>query len=247
MTDWRLLDREGRAVLLAATVKITQSAKGWRVPSQSGRGHAPYTVNLDGDAPHCTCPDHELGGCVCKHILAVKIVQQRELFDDGSERVTQTVTVTETVRKSYPQNWKAYNAAQTTEKEKFQALLQELCEGIEEPRQTRGRPRIPLSDSVFSAVFKVYSTFSGTKAASAWSGNARQPATTEENIPRSKCELHTHRAPARSARDCNSSARWPRTAITSVTPAARKTPMHLSKAVLPASGSNGLNSAMREE
>jgi len=163
MTDWKFLDREGRAVLLAATVKITQVAKGWRVPSQSGRGHAAYTVNLDGDAPHCNCPDHELGGSICKHIRAVKIVQQRELFDDGSERVTQTVTVTETVRKSYPQNWKAYNAAQTTEKAKFQALLHELCEGIEEPRQTRGRPRIPLSDAVFSAVFKVYSTFSGRR------------------------------------------------------------------------------------
>ncbi len=163
MPNWKLLDREGRAVLLAASVKITQVAKGWRVPSQSGRGHAAYTVNLDGDAPHCNCPDHELRGCVCKHILAVRIVRQRELFEDGTETVTQTVTVTESVRKSYPQNWKAYNAAQTTEKDKFQALLHELCEGIEEPAQKRGRPRIPLSDAIFSAVFKVYSTFSGRR------------------------------------------------------------------------------------
>ncbi len=163
MPDWKLLDREGRAVLLAASVKITQAAKGWRVPSQSGRGHAAYTVDLDGDTPHCNCPDHELRGCVCKHILAVRIVRQRELFEDGTETVTQTVTVTGSVRKSYPQNWKAYNAAQTTEKAKFQALLHELCEGIEEPTQKRGRPRIPLSDAIFSAVFKVYSTFSGRR------------------------------------------------------------------------------------
>ncbi len=163
MTNWKLLDRESRATLLAATQKIVPIAKGWRVPSQSGRGHAPYTVNLDGDIPHCTCPDHEIRGCVCKHILAVKIVRQRELFDDGSERVTQTVTMTEAVRKSYPQNWKAYNAAQTTEKARFQELLHELCEGIEEPTQKRGRPRIPMSDAIFSAVFKVYSTFSGRR------------------------------------------------------------------------------------
>jgi hypothetical protein len=51
MSDWKMLDRDGRAMLLAATVKITQNDNGWRVPSQSGRGHAPYTVNLDGDAP----------------------------------------------------------------------------------------------------------------------------------------------------------------------------------------------------
>src|ERR1700685_433246 len=161
MTDWKLLDREGRAVVLAATVKIKQTEKGWHVPSQAGKGS--YTVMLDGEKPHCDCPDHELRGCDCKHILAVKIVRQRELFDDGSEVVTESVTVTETVRKSYPQNWKAYNAAQTTEKAKFQALLRDLCEGIEEPQQTRGRPRIPLSDAIFSAAFKVYSTFSGRR------------------------------------------------------------------------------------
>jgi transposase len=163
MSDWKMLDRDGRAMLLAATVKITQNANGWRVPSQSGRGHAPYTVQIDGDAPHCTCPDHELRGCVCKHILAVKIVRQRELFDDGSERVTESLTLTKTVCKSYPQNWKAYNAAQTTEKAKFQSLLHDLCKGIEEPPQTMGRPRIPLRDAIFSAAFKVYSTFSGRR------------------------------------------------------------------------------------
>jgi transposase len=163
MSDWKLLDRENRAILLAATAKITQGPKGWRVPSQAGRGHSPYTVNLDGDTPHCTCPNHELAGRECKHILAVRIVRQRELFDDGSEKVTESVTVTRTVCKSYPQNWKAYNAAQTTENAKFQALLRELCEGIEEPTQKRGRPRIPMSDAIFAAVFKVYSTFSGRR------------------------------------------------------------------------------------
>jgi len=161
MADWKLLDRDGRALMLAATVKITQTAKGWRVPSQAGKGA--YTVTLDGEKPHCSCADHELRGCDCKHILAVKIVRQRELFDDGTEVVTESVTVTQSVRKTYPQNWKAYNAAQTTEKAKFQALLHDLCEGIEQPPQTMGRPRIPLSDAIFSAVFKVYSTFSGRR------------------------------------------------------------------------------------
>jgi transposase len=159
MTDWKLLDRDGRALMLAATVKITQGPKGWRVPSQAGKGA--YTVTLEGEKPHCDCPDHELRGCDCKHILAVRIVRQRELFEDGSEVVTESVTVTETVRKSYPQNWKAYNSAQTHEKERFQQLLHDLCDGIPEPTAAKtGRPRLPLRDAVFAACFKVYSTVS---------------------------------------------------------------------------------------
>jgi len=161
MTDWKLADREQRGLILAATVKITQRDDKWIVPSQTGKGR--YTVSPDPEHPHCTCPDFEIRGCACKHVFAVRIVRQRELFDDGSEMVTESVTVAETVRKSYPQNWKAYNAAQTTEKAKFQALLRDLCEGIEEPQQTKGRPRIPLSDAIFSAAFKVYSTFSGRR------------------------------------------------------------------------------------
>lgn len=159
MTDWKLLDREGRAMMLAATVKITPNAKGWRVPSQAGKGA--YTVTVEGEKPHCDCPDHELRGGDCKHILAVRIVRQRELFEDGSEVVTETVTVSETVRKSYPQKWRAYNDAQTHEKERFQQLLHDLCDGIPEPTAAKtGRPRLPLRDAVFAACFKVYSTVS---------------------------------------------------------------------------------------
>jgi len=105
MTDWKLLDREGRGVMLAAMVKITRNSKGWHVPSQTGNGS--YTVTVDGDKSHCNCPDHELRGGECKHLIAVRIVRQRELFEDGSETITQSVTVTETVRKTYPQNWPA--------------------------------------------------------------------------------------------------------------------------------------------
>ncbi len=33
----------------------------------------------------------------------------------------------------------------------------------EEPQRGRGRPRIPLRDAIFAAVFKVYSTISGRR------------------------------------------------------------------------------------
>jgi transposase len=120
-------------------------------------------VNLANvEEPACTCPDFEERRQPCKHIYAVAyfVVQQKN--PDGSTTVTETMTLTK--RKTYPQNWPAYNAAQTSEQDKFQELLRDLCSGIEEPvRQGRGRPSIPLSDAVFAATFKVYSCFSGRR------------------------------------------------------------------------------------
>jgi transposase len=164
MTDWKLLDREQRGVQLAAMVHIAQKDGVWIVPSQSGDG-TKYKVDPNEHSPYCNCPDHELTGNVCKHIYAVRIVRQRELFSDGTEVVTESVTVTETVkRKTYPQQWDAYNAAQTNEKDKFQELLAALCQGVTEPPQEgRGQRRIPLSDAVFACCFKVYSTLSARR------------------------------------------------------------------------------------
>lgn len=67
------------------------------------------------------------------------------------------------VRKSYPQDWRAYNKAQTSEKEHFLKLLHALCAGVAEPVQKRGRPRMPINDAIFSACFKVYSTYSARR------------------------------------------------------------------------------------
>jgi hypothetical protein len=57
--------------------------------------------------------------------------------------VTKTLMVTATTERTpYPQNWPAYNAAQTNEKGKFQSLLADLCRGIPEPKTRKmGRPR----------------------------------------------------------------------------------------------------------
>jgi SWIM zinc finger len=154
MTNYKLLDREQRGVLLAAMAKIKQRGGKWIVPSQSGDGKK-YTVNPDEQSPCCTCPDFETHGHTCKHIFAVRIVRQRELFDDGTEQITESVTISKTVeRKTYRQQWPQYNQAQTTEKELFQKLLAALCKGIEEPPQATGRPRIPMADVVFSALLQ---------------------------------------------------------------------------------------------
>ena len=54
--------------------------------------------------------------------------------------------------------------AQTHEQERFAVLLRELCDTIPSPAQDNGRPRLPLSDMVFAAVIKVYSTYSVRRA-----------------------------------------------------------------------------------
>jgi hypothetical protein len=121
-----LYEREQRGMRIAATCKLTKKGQIWLVPLQSGHGR--YTVSPDPEAPHCTCPDHETRGLKCKHRFAVEFVMKREQHDDGSMTGTQTVTVTETINKpTYPQDWPAYNAAQTHEKDKFLSLLHDLC------------------------------------------------------------------------------------------------------------------------
>src|SRR5262249_2193694 len=120
---------------------------------QSGNGT--YTVVPDATQPFCSCPDHETTGGRCKHIHAVEITIKREQNEDGSVTETRTLTLT-TQRTTHPQQWSAYNAAQTNEKEIFQTLLRDLCENLPDRPKTNGRQWLRTSDAVFSAVFKVY-------------------------------------------------------------------------------------------
>jgi transposase len=67
-------------------------------------------------------------------------------------------------RPTYKQNWPLYDLAQTTEKDRFQELLFDLCRSIEEPLWAKkGRKPTPAADMVFAAAFKVYSTFSSRR------------------------------------------------------------------------------------
>ncbi|HEU0047633.1 MAG TPA: SWIM zinc finger family protein, partial [Nitrososphaera sp.] len=152
--------RQERGLQIANRCYIGQQNGFWLVPSQSGQGR--YRV-LDGDKPTCTCPDYETRGERCKHIYAVEYIVEFRRNSDGLQMTRETLQVTEAIRPTYSQNWPAYNEAQTKEKSQFQSLLFDLCSGIEEPNQAKGRPRIPLKDAVFAATFKIYSTFSGRR------------------------------------------------------------------------------------
>jgi transposase len=145
--------REERGLVIAATQKLVQKGKVWLVPSQSGKGK--YTVCPDAETPFCSCPDHEETGLPCKHIFAVRCAVRRDTGTDGT--VTETRTITLTQKKTYKQDWPMYNLAQTTEKRRFQVLLDDLCRGIQDPPQPKGgRRRTPMRDMVFAACFKVY-------------------------------------------------------------------------------------------
>lgn len=60
-------------------------------------------------------------------------------------------------------NWTAYNIAQSEEKSRFVALLTDLCGQVSQPDQGMSRPRLPLSDMLFAATYKVYVGFSARR------------------------------------------------------------------------------------
>jgi len=147
--------RKQRGYEIAKTSRIEKTDKGWKVPSQSGGGH--YIVISNGFGAECNCPDHELRKCKCKNIWAVELIVTKQIDQDGN------VTITKTIRKTYSQDWKNYNLSQQREKELFMKLLADITNRIQQPAYTFGKPANPLSDTIYSMVFKVYSTFSGRR------------------------------------------------------------------------------------
>lgn len=165
--------REQRGRELADKLRIVREdghRNRWSVPSEKGNGR--YTVDLEGDAARCTCPDYELRKDKCKHIFAVQFTvinetKQVQSQNENGQRTLTTVKKTTRITKvTYPQNWPAYNAAQTQEKYLFQALLRDLCRCVPEPSYTFGRPRLSNADMVFCASLKVYTLFSSRRCIS---------------------------------------------------------------------------------
>ena len=71
-----------RGTAIAALARIEDHKHGYRVPSQSGRGH--YIVSLDEDGRYCTCPDYALRRRDCKHLVAVQLRAHRESEPGGA-------------------------------------------------------------------------------------------------------------------------------------------------------------------
>ncbi len=115
-------------------------------------------------ATRAQCEDFQASQKPCKHIIAVRLVQERD-----STAANRAVVVERRApkRPTYKQNWPLYNLAQTTEKHRSaKCCLRELCRGVADPaprpRTAAGGPT-PLADQVFASAFKVYSTFSSRR------------------------------------------------------------------------------------
>lgn len=153
--------REERGLKLA-TMPIAMGADGYySVPSQS-KIDKRYKVRI-GKEVYCSCPDFQQRGDEigkCKHIIAVEIRFTKQKDEYGNTVLTKTTKVT------YSQNWEAYDKSQTTEKEEFLKLLNDLCESVEQPEYEFGRPKLSLRDMIFASALKVYTTFSLRRFAS---------------------------------------------------------------------------------
>jgi transposase len=148
--------RELKALELAARCPIVFHNGSWLVPSQSSA--LKYRVTLH--PASCECDAFQLRQDPCKHIIAARLVCQREYGGQAPEMTTDAVPV----RPTYQQNWPLYDAAQRTEKRRFRVLLHDLCRGLANPLQTgAGRRWKPMSDVAFACAFKVYSTFSSRR------------------------------------------------------------------------------------
>jgi transposase len=151
--------RQARGLALVQTkrAKIKHVAGSrWLVPSATDASGG-YVV--DAEQNSCSCPDHEDRGVKCKHIWAILILRSEVSLPDGA-------TVIIEKRVTYRQDWPRYNAAQCEEKDRVQLLLRGLCDGIAQPEQTGGRPRLPLGDVVYGAAMKVFGGMSGRRSTS---------------------------------------------------------------------------------
>src|SRR5437660_817199 len=68
--------RELKALELAARAKIVWTGEAWSVPSQSG--NQPYRVSVWPGAESCTCDDFQLRQAACKHVIAARLVEERD-------------------------------------------------------------------------------------------------------------------------------------------------------------------------
>jgi transposase len=155
----RLDLRELRGLELAARSKITFDGKEWSVPSQTGT--AKYRVGI-GSTPSCQCEDFSLHQRPCKHVIAARLVCERDHGGASPSIVVDAVPK----KPATPRNWPLYNLAQQTERDRFRELLADLLRGIEEPPQAKtGRRRTPLQAMIYSSALKVFTTLSSRRFA----------------------------------------------------------------------------------
>lgn len=155
-------DRQQRAAAMSAVdpdgvQRVSENL--WLVRSQSTRGR--YRVELGDEGWSCDCEDFAEWEEPCKHIYRVQL----ELTPEApkSEALVSAIAP----RRTYAQDWPAYDKGQAEEMHLLEAFLRELTSEVREIPQVPGhvgRPRFPLPDAVYCAILKVYSCRSGRRA-----------------------------------------------------------------------------------
>jgi transposase len=145
--------RQNKGLAIANSSEIIREGNIWLVPSQSSS----KVYKTDLFLHTCTCADYQENGDTCKHLYAVQYLVR----EYGGAVLPKAEP-----KPTYKQEWSAYNRAQVNEKSRFLELLHELCEGVQEPVQTFGRPRMSYAEMLFAVVFKVYAGVSSRRFSS---------------------------------------------------------------------------------
>jgi hypothetical protein len=145
----------GLCILRAGFVSPNRQGPGWKVHSESGSGT--YSVRQINDGWVCTCPMFSTGA-PCKHIAACQLLNGEAPTEPPRANAP---------RKTYPQDWAAYDLGQSQEIPLVRQLLASLVASISEPAKLPGeggRPALPLRDQIFATLLKVWSGKSGRRA-----------------------------------------------------------------------------------
>ena len=132
-----------------------RQAKGWEALQLPLNWQGTGAILLDEAFPRLYNGMHKKSGTL---VLAHRTPPNQ---DGGTSSIM--ISRNPTASPTYPQDWSNYNLAQQSEKGRFLVLLRDLCGTIPQPPQTKGRPRLPLADMLFSATYKVYSGFSSRR------------------------------------------------------------------------------------
>lgn len=159
MTDPRLL--RAQQVRLGEGSIASLGPGAYRVRSQSGRGS--YTVRLEGIRWSCECADWLDRRLSCKHILTVV----EHLADAAGHPLPVPPGEAPAKRRTYAQDWPAYDAAQQAEHLLFDPYLWDLLGTVPKtlkPPGSNGRPPYPLPVQLFCAIRKVHFQESSRRA-----------------------------------------------------------------------------------
>jgi transposase len=144
--------KELKALALAARARIVFVDGYWIVPSQTTPS-ASYRVTIE--SPSCECEDFLLRQQPCKHVLAARLVNERQ----GGHEAPMIDTDAVPKKPTYKRDWPAIGRAFKVEKHRVQELLRDLTSRLPErqrdPKRRGPKPHL-VRDAIFAMALKVF-------------------------------------------------------------------------------------------